>query len=99
MRQLTLRELVHSDDPQSSHDALGRATETRATHCRAVLGVVRECPRMTSAELQRWSPFDLTETRRRLTDLKNQGLVVREDGRKCRVSGKLACTWRAVEKA
>ena len=94
--------LAHTDDPASSHEAVERHTKSgrRETHCAYVYTLVRVVPGRTSRELLQSDAtkrIDLTELRRRLTDLKNQGRIERGEQRTCRVAGTKAATWWAVE--
>lgn len=91
---------AHRGDPQSSHDAARRAEAFAQTHAETVLRGLRAYPLSTSAELARAMPFDLTETRRRLDDLKRDERARRIDPTPetvpCAVSGKRVCRWEAV---
>lgn len=102
MAELTPTPLAHSNDPASSHEAVERHTKSgrRWTHGETVYMLVRRCGKDTSRELAEHAAFydiDLTELRRRLTDLKNKGRIERGEQRICRVAGTKACTWWAVE--
>ena len=89
----------HARDPVTSREAeaVVTATGTRATHCAAVLGVVRGTPGSTASEIERHVPYDLTETRRRLTDLKNLGLVRQGAPRVAAGRSKREVTWEPTE--
>ena len=88
---------AHRHDPKPSHDAAIAARAFAETHAGIVLSGLRRLPLSTSAELARVMPFDLTETRRRLDDLKRSGRVRRiepnSDSTPCAVSGKRVCRW------
>ena len=97
--------LAHTDGPTTSHEAIERHTESgkRETHCDAVETLVASFSGRTSRELACVWPshstaedIDLTELRRRLTDLLNQGRVKQGEPRKCRVAGTQAVTWEVV---
>jgi hypothetical protein len=94
--------IAHSADPESSHAAAREVTDSgaRDTHCAVVLDAVKAHPGLTSAELVEHvgHGLDLTETRRRLCDLKLAALVVREKPRVCSISKRKVETWRAVER-
>ncbi len=102
-----VKPLAHADGPSTSHEAAARHTESgdRFTNCRRAECLVRSYSGGTSAEL--WDIYcawnlpkvrvlDLTELRRRLTDLKNQGRIVQGDKRRCRVAKTQAVTWEVV---
>ncbi len=97
-----VKPLAHTDGPSTSHEAVARHSESgrRATHCGQVFGIVSTWPGRTSRELESHAQvlyaIDLTELRRRLTDLKNQGRIVQGDQRRCRVAGTLAVVWEVV---
>jgi hypothetical protein len=93
--------IAHRNDPASSHEAADAIDRSgaRGTHCAVVLDAVKAHPGLTSAELVEHVPgLDLTETRRRLTDLKRAALIVREKPRVCSISRRKVETWRAVER-
>ena len=96
------RALHHRNDPASSVQAAqvtvssGRA----ANHGERVLQAVRLKPWFTSGELAEMvDGLDLTEVRRRLTGLKNQGLIIQGGIRHCECSAckTLQVTWYALE--
>ena len=100
--------LAHTDGPSTSHEAVERHTKSgrRETHCQVVERLVRLHPRETSAELAErlfgfhlWGgrKIDLTELRRRLTDLKNQGRIVQGESRRCLIAQTSAVTWSINE--
>jgi hypothetical protein len=66
--------IAHRNDPASSHEAADAIDRSgaRGTHCGIVLDAVKAHPGLTSAELVEHvgHGIDLTECRRRLTDLK-----------------------------
>ncbi len=97
--------IAHAQDPASSHEAAREHTESgrRDTHCSIVLDAVRAHPGLTSAELVEHcvgldSAEVLTEVRRRLTDLKDAGLILRRQPRVCTISKRKVETWWAVER-
>lgn len=102
--------IVHSNDPVSSQEAGERMTKSGARQRNAdvVYALVAANPGSTSGELSstydsdpRWSgasmpAINLTELRRRLTDLSHAGRVVMGATRKCRVQGTTQSTWTVV---
>lgn len=89
---------AHRHDPASSHEAARDAKRFQARHCELVLAAVRNFPLSTSAELAPYVPgLDLTEVRRRLTDLKTAGHVHQINSTvPCSVSGKRVSRWEAA---
>jgi len=90
--------LAHTLGPDTAKKAIERHTMTgrRETHNDYVYNLVRTYPGRTSRELcaaQADEVVDLTELRRRLTDLKNRGSIVVGESRACRIVGTVAQTW------
>lgn len=88
----------HANDPASSREAEQRVTENgkRAKHALIVLGLVRRFPGYTAVELTReQGPGGLErhEVSRRLSDLRNAGMVREGATRPCRVAGTNQTTW------
>ncbi len=79
----TVYQLVHEHPHRTSRELY------------ACLRIVLYCGEM-GGRLGKTEPdIDLTELRRRLTDLKNQGRIVQGESRKCRVAGTRAVTWNS----
>ncbi len=80
---------------RDKHEASGNA----ATNRRRVLALVADEDGLTSTELAKraeavfGSLMDLTEVRRRLTDLKAAKLIHTGPQRYCRIKGNLQLTW------
>lgn len=93
----------HTGDPASSVEAAEIVTSSgvRESHCKLVLDAMRRHPDSTSGELATHLDgiIDLTEVRRRLTDLKADGLAEQGEVRACRARGTKMAVWRPVEKA
>jgi transcription initiation factor IIE alpha subunit len=88
----------HASDPVSSHQA-GEAIESSgkaAAHRGIVLAAVKANPGLTSGELEALCGLKLYQVRRRLTDLKNDGLVEYGEQRQCKEYGTLCVTWNLV---
>lgn len=87
----------HRDDPCTSKDAEAAVTCSgqRERNKRRVLGVVRAHPGLTALEYheRHLSDMEKQEPRRRLTDLKNVGLVLRGESRRRAPGVKAECTW------
>jgi hypothetical protein len=85
----------HTHDPATSHEAEHQHTRSgaRGQHCAVVLEAVRAHPCRTASELERWVPYDLQETRRRLTDLLHAGDVIQGDPRTAAGRRKREVTW------
>jgi hypothetical protein len=64
---------------------------------RIALDAVCGHPDRTSFELFAYCTLDRYQLARRLPELERQGLVRRGQERTCRVSGRLAATWRAAD--
>lgn len=92
----------HNSDPESSHaaEAEHRRSGRMWSNRDFVLATVREHPGCTSAELAakcgRLCDDHLTEVRRRLTGLLNEGAVTQGRLRTCRVKGVAMVTWWMV---
>lgn len=63
------------------------------------LGVLWECPKCTAAELDSISHGRDGTIRKRLSDLRAKGLARTTGKRKCRITGRNAQTWEAVDPA
>jgi len=86
----------HAGDPETSRRAAARMNSTGAakTNARTVLAAVRQWPDRTSGELvSLCEGCDLAEVRRRLTDLKQGGLIEATGARMCRVHHTRQTTW------
>lgn len=103
--------LSHRKDASTSKQA-GVAVDRsgkRADNCSKVLGFVKQSPGQTSGELSAAYSFDLTELRRRLTDLLNRGWItntepgttrtVEECARACTAKGTRQKCWWATGRA
>lgn len=92
---------ARSTDPETSHEAARRVTESgvRQGHAERVLAAVRAHPGMTSRELAGPTGLERHEVARRLADLANAGLVEQQDARPCSVGRGRAVTWRVIEGA
>jgi DNA-binding MarR family transcriptional regulator len=62
----------------------------------AVFRFVQAFPKRTSKELADKMKSDRVIPARRLSELEQQGLVVRDDKRKCSLGNRLAYTWVAT---
>ncbi len=91
--------MAHRDDPQSSKDCAAKAARSGITQRRrdALLKAIKGHPGLTSAEYSRVTDIDKHEARRRLTDLKNAGLIYRAGRKACSVSGGRDVSWRVVD--
>ncbi len=95
----------HTHDPPTSREAEEKITEsgTREQHAARVLELVKQFPGLTAIELQHqqhglnW--LDEYQIRRRLTDLKAEGLVMQGEARACQIRGTKMVTWTVVEQA
>ena len=88
----------HRNDPATSHEAEAAVTKSgqRATHALLVLRELKANPAgLTAPEIAAMLRLEIYQVRRRLTDLKDAGLVERTD--RVRVWGKTGrgqCVWR-----
>lgn len=106
MNQLAIdlapRHPARQGDPISSHQAAHEVVRSGLAEHQAgeVLEALCRFPWTTSRELAEYSGLDRYMAGRRLPELKEAGLVDRDDGmkRKCRVAGRIACTWWPTEK-
>jgi hypothetical protein len=89
------KRLVHKDDPATSQDALRRVERSgkRLGHGSIVYMAVTAHPGRTSCELIPLTLLKQYQVRRRLTDLKNQGLIERKLPRQCHGCGSMESTW------
>lgn len=93
--KLPLAPASHTDDPQTSKEAEASHTNSgnRRRHCAVVLSAVEEHPGRTASELEQYVPYDLQETRRRLTDLRHAGKVDQGAARLAAGRTKRESTW------
>ncbi len=72
-----IKKLTHSDDAITAHQAIPMfaLSGKRQTHCELVLEAVQQFPGCTAITLMKRTGLKEYQVRRRLTDLKNQGLV------------------------
>jgi hypothetical protein len=89
----------HTHDPSTSHDAEREHTESgaRQRHLETVFELVLNYPDRTASELASIGPYDLQETRRRLTDLMHLGRVRQCDARIADGRSKREVTWRICD--
>lgn len=84
-------------DPQTSHIAARQVKLLRKVQAQQVYAAVVRYPGRTSAELSALIYVDRHIPGRRLSELadpRNGGLIVRGESRVCRITGRLALTWR-----
>jgi len=82
-------------DPETSHKAAEEITAsgTRDEQAEMVLNMVRSRPGLTSRELAEQFNVSRYIPGRRLSELRDLGLVHEGNPRRCRISGKRALTW------
>lgn len=85
--------IVHRDDPISSYEAAEMHAAKRATNKRLVYRLVVRHPGSTAAELASETWLGVVEVRRRLTDLRADGMVYRGASRICREANNRQCEW------
>lgn len=87
--------LARRTDPDTSHDAAKRhgASGRRQSNKLRLLAAVKTWPKRTSAEYAALTYLERHEAARRLSDLKNDGLVIQGERRTCDVQGTSAVTW------
>jgi predicted transcriptional regulator len=99
---LAPRHPARQSDPVSSHYAAEEAVSSGLVgrQAGAVLQALRRFPRSTSRELSESSGIDRYAVGRRLSELRDAGLVDRDDGdqRKCLVAGRKACVWWCINR-
>jgi len=90
--------LFRQSDPETSEQAAAQHHESgnRQTNKAKLLEAVRRAPGKTSAEYAELAEIDRHEAARRLSDLRNEGLVRQAEARKCTVKGTKAKTWQPV---
>lgn len=98
MSQPSLFKLHHAADPPTSREAVlqHETSGRRRRNLDRVRAALLRHPDSTGNELAEHLPdLEYLEVRRRLTDLKNQGLAVQGAIRRCAVRGSRMMTWRA----
>ena len=85
-------------DPSTSHEAavaveINGSAESRRQLC---LGLVRQSPGMTAAEIANELGLDRHEPSRRLPELRHAGLVANGEARECQGVGSRSMTWLPV---
>jgi hypothetical protein len=93
-----LEKLSHFNDPSTSKEAIKDLNNngTRAKHMQKVLKGVKAFPLSTACELAKVLNMGEYQVRRRLSDLKNQDLVVHGPKRHCGVKLTKMVTWKAL---
>jgi predicted transcriptional regulator len=90
--------LSRAADPETSHLAADEIAQSLSRRQQTALAVVIRWPGRTVSELSELNDCrDPRTIGRRLPELERQGLVRREDARECRITGRLAHTWRATK--
>lgn len=88
-----------SDSPTSVAAAKEMVRSGAAGHmCHVALKHLLARPGSTAAELEEYSGLTDGKIRKRLNDLRKQGLAVTGMPRRCAVTGKTAQTWKPTEK-
>lgn len=82
---------VHRNDPESSYAAAADSTESRTRHIDLLQTYVSRHPGLTASEYAELVGWDVVETRRRLTDLKNRDIAFQSGQRKGRY--RQECCW------
>lgn len=91
----------HRDDPETSKTAARQMNKSgkARTNAEIVLDAVRQWPDRTSTELGSvCEGLDLAEIRRRLTDLRQHGLIEATGSRPCKVKLTKQTTWGVVRR-
>jgi hypothetical protein len=91
--QLGLFTNVHRSDPVSSFEAAVVSAPVRQTHIDLVMMYVNRHPGLTASELSTLTGLDVVETRRRLTDAKNELRATQGDVRLGMGRTVRECTW------
>lgn len=97
---MTLPTIARNTDPETSHEAAERITESgsRVPQCAIVLDAVRQHPGSTAAEIGEYTRLGHVPAQRRLGDLLRQGTVRQGEPRACYVKGSRMCTWWLAER-
>ena len=88
---------VHTLDPVTSYEARDAAERYRWTHMDAVMQMVAQKPGLTSSEYAILTGLDVVETRRRLTDAKNEGHAYQDGAYAPEGKRRRECQWWPVE--
>ena len=85
-------------NPATSFEAEAAITTdgTRETHAQILLAIVKSSPGLTTGEIGEQSDLGQMATRKRLSDLKNQGLVYQGQPRIWEATGRRHSTWWPV---
>ena len=85
----------HATDPETSHEAEKAINSSgrRLTHSLTVLRLIQLAPGRTTGEIGDSSGLGHMETRKRLSDLKNQGKICMGEPRVWEGSGRKQSTW------
>jgi DNA-binding MarR family transcriptional regulator len=91
--------LARTSDPATSKAAARHIVGRLKARQSAALQAVRDWPGQTATELaEACGIFDPRIFNRRLPELEKLGMVERGPARGCRVTGRLAATWKAVKR-
>ena len=87
-------------NPQTSFEAEEAINKdgSRATHASVVLGIIQSEPGLTTGEVGDTSGLGQMETRKRISDLKNMGMIFAGDVRVWKPSGRKQSTWWPISK-
>jgi DNA-binding IclR family transcriptional regulator len=87
--------LARTTDPHTSHDVAEAVTTSGKAQAHRALALreVRALPGQTSGELAAAAGLERHEAARRLSDLKNAGLVLQGAARRCTALGTTQVTW------
>ena len=88
------------DNPETSFEAEEAINKdgSRVTHLSVVLGVIESQPGLTTGEVGDASGLGQMETRKRISDLKNMGMIFAGDVRVWEASGRNQSTWWPISK-
>ena len=91
---MTAKEHARASDPWTSHEAAESAEELIARHCGIIFDVLKRVGPLTSQQISDNCELDHPQVWRRVSDLKNQKLVVESDlPKRFNRSGRRAIVW------
>jgi len=93
-----MTDIARNTDPVESHQAAAEITNdgSRRRMMELTLQLLQSTPNLTANELEARHGYSDGQLRKRLNDLRKEGLVEKGPSRKSRITGKTNATWRPV---
>jgi predicted ArsR family transcriptional regulator len=88
---------AHRDDPDTSHIAAERAVPLAERHRQMVLDCLEDQGQLSSEQIASLLGLSSLQVMKRISDLRNEGVVIDSGERKPTMSGRPAAIWKLKE--